>query len=124
MEPIKSWRAYNPEIKYLTGYIVIVAINEGSAMEESGETEELVAAIDSVQITPGTPKVASTVGILDEKLKQLSSLLKPDLATPSKLEISDINIDAYTKRRGMDGKDYAVYPINVTMSNGIRSIMQ
>lgn len=88
-------------------------------MEESNEAEELVAAIDSVQITPTTPEVVSTVGKLDEKLKQLSSLLKPDLAAPSKLEISEIDIDAYTKRRGMDGKDYAVYPINVTMSNGM-----
>jgi len=85
------------------------------------ESEELISAVESVEITPNTPTTLNTVGLLNEKLKKLSSLLKPDVTTPSKLEISDVNIEAYTKRRGMDGKDYAVYPIIVTMSNGTYS---
>ena len=92
---------------------------EGSDALDSVETTELVTALASVEITPSEPKVSPTVGILGEKLKLLSSLLKPDVTAPTKLEISDINIECYTKRRGMDAKDYAVYSIIVTMSNGM-----
>jgi hypothetical protein len=92
---------------------------EGSDALESVETTELVSALASVEITLSEPKVSPTVGILGEKLKLHSSLLKPDVTAPTKLEISDINVECYTKRRGMDAKDYAVYSIIVTMSNGM-----